>query len=448
MTVQRLARSPHATIPAAMQSEAELEGAYRLLRSRHVTQAQLTAGHANATAARAKAHSRVLAIHDTTTCDFAHGDPKELGYLSTGKAGFLAHYTLVVTADGRLQPLGVSNLETIFRNRPPSAPSKGGRAQRKKSGAETSLNHERESLRWLRGFRNTSSALAGCEVVHVADRESDAYEIFVGAVDAGLRFVIRVRLSGRKAQSEDGTYGTLRELSAALEGGLEREVALGSRAKRTEPLAAKAHPPRNARLARLSFSATRVTIRRPKYLSDAREALDLNLVRVVEVDAPAGEEPIEWLLFTTEPIATAADIAAVVDTYRARWLIEECNKALKSGCRYEERQLESRHALLNMLAITLPIACELLWLRAACRSNPNQPARSVLTSLQLKILAAFSSYVLPKNPNVHHALWAVAALGGHIRSNGEPGWLVLHRGMTKLLDFERGWVAREKLLEI
>ena len=36
---------------------------------------------------------------------------------------------------------------------------------------------------------------------------------------------------------------------------------------------------------------------------------------------------------TTEPVATSADIEAVVDMYRTRWLIEECNKALKTGCR-------------------------------------------------------------------------------------------------------------------
>lgn len=42
---------------------------------------------------------------------------------------------------------------------------------------------------------------------------------------------------------------------------------------------------------------------------------------------------------------------------------------------------------------------------------------------------------------VHDALWAVAALGGHMKTNGEPGWLVLRRGMAALLDYEKGWRA-------
>ena len=143
------------------------------------------------------------------------------------------------------------------------------------------------------------------------------------------------------------------------------------------------------------------------------------MVHVHEEHAPEGEDPVEWLLFTTEPVATSSDIEAVVDMYRARWLIEECNKALKTGCCYEDRQLESRQALLSLLAMTLPIACELLWLRSPCRANPGQPARQVLTCVQLQIFHALGSYKLPSEPTAHDALWAVASLGGHIRSNGE-----------------------------
>jgi hypothetical protein len=44
---------------------------------------------------------------------------------------------------------------------------------------------------------------------------------------------------------------------------------------------------------------------------------------------------------TTEPIATEQQVAAVVDAYRQRWLIEEFFKALKTGCQYQQLQLES-----------------------------------------------------------------------------------------------------------
>ena len=74
-----------------MGSEADIEGAYRLMSSRHVTMEALNEAHAKATAKRALAARRVLAIHDTTTFEFKHADAKDVGYLNTGEAGFFAH---------------------------------------------------------------------------------------------------------------------------------------------------------------------------------------------------------------------------------------------------------------------------------------------------------------------------------------------------------------------
>jgi IS4 transposase len=50
-----------------------------------------------------------------------------------------------------------------------------------------------------------------------------------------------------------------------------------------------------------------------------------------------GQEPVDWLLYTTEPIRTRRQIEDVVDFYRCRWQIEELNKALKTGCVVQER---------------------------------------------------------------------------------------------------------------
>jgi hypothetical protein len=33
----------------------------------------------------------------------------------------------------------------------------------------------------------------------------------------------------------------------------------------------------------------------------------------------------------------------------------------------------------------------------------------------------------------------IAALGGHIRNNGDPGWLVLGRGFTRFVEAEEIW---------
>ena len=136
-------------------------------------------------------------------------------------------------------------------------------------------------------------------------------------------------------------------------------------------------------------------------------------------------------------------IAFAVDCYRARWTIEEYFKALKTGCQFEKRQLESAHSLLNALAILAPVAWRLLLLRHLARAKERAPASDALTSKQLEVLRAVAKKPLPSRPSARDAMLAVANLGGHIKSNGDPGWLVLGRGMHDLLLLEMGWRARE-----
>jgi hypothetical protein len=443
-TLGKLARHPDATLPQALGSDAALEGTYRLVNNERVSFEELNAAHAVVTAKRARLVGKVLAIHDTTTFEFRHADPRELGYLNTGRAGFMAHYTLVVTADGTRRPLGISYLEPVFRERAPSKPKAKGWASRKQSGSETAKKDDRESKRWYRGVASTNNALDRCEVIHVADREADNYELLAQACEKGQRFVIRARVIERNVE-QDGAATTLRAALNECRGVLKREVELSKRLPAATARWSKAHPARNARMAELQFSSTTLSMARPRYQSKTLPtSIELNVVHVFEPNPPAGEPAVEWALYTTEPIETATQIAEVIDIYRTRWLIEECNKALKTGCRYEHRQFEGRHALLVLLAMTLPIACELLWLRASARAHPERPARDVLTPIQVEILSVLGARKLSPDATVRDALWAVAGLGGHISHNGEPGWLVLHRGMTKLAAYEEAWVAMRR----
>ena len=64
-----------------------------------------------------------------------------------------------------------------------------------------------------------------------------------------------------------------------------------------------------------------------------------------------------------------------------------------------------------------------------------------MTPHQLEVLRRLGYRPLPENPTIYDALWAVAGLGGHQRSNGDPGWQVLQRGMRRLLDYELAYMA-------
>jgi hypothetical protein len=439
--VGKLARNPGASLPSALKEDAEVQGAYRLINNRRVSFEAVLKPHLEATSRSAESVSEVLALHDTTDCAFPSLDPEEIGYLPTGKAGFRLHTTLAVDGSSWRRPLGLAHAETLFR-------TKRARTTRKRSGSETAAQPEREFGRWWRGIQASAEALAGCKrVVHIADRESDSYELMWQTMAIGQEFVFRVRVDRRSrvaAAVDSSGWSTVRAVAAGCEGIVEREVELSHRKQKSAPQMRKAHPARKGRAARLRFSATAMEMPRPQYLQDpVPKQLRVNLVHVVEVDPPAGESAVEWLLYTTLPIETPLQVEEIVDKYRTRWLVEEFYAALKTGCAYEEREFESANSLLVMLAMSLPIACELLWLRSRARTDPDRPATEVLTQLQLRVLHEFRPGKLSATPTVQEALLAVASLGGHLKRNGPPGWKVLHRGMLELHGYVTGWAAAE-----
>jgi hypothetical protein len=198
---------------------------------------------------------------------------------------------------------------------------------------------------------------------------------------------------------------------------------------------------RHAREATLNVSAMEVELARSSnFAPGSPPSLKVHVVTVVERDCPKGDEPIAWYLVTNEPIATSEQVAAVVDAYRARWVVEEFFKALKTGCQIEKRQMESYEALRIALALFLPIAVRLLALRDAARSEPNAPC-TALSARQLQLLRTCGTKPLSATPSNHDVYMALAALGGHLRGNGRPGWIVLGRAYDKLLVLEQGWLA-------
>ena len=341
-------------------------------------------------------------------------------------------------------------IETCFRLPFLKGPilDKAEKKRAKKKGNGTDFNGE--SQRWIDLALEASARLVGrADVIHVMDREGDSYALLASLLGAGQRFVIRLNYD-RVICSDELPNGKAHLFSVLNRevGVIERLVKVPKRQRRNAPpKSLKEHPNREERMARLLFSAATATITRPAARSSKLpKTLTLNFVRVWEPDPPEGEEPIEWRLVTTEPISTVQEIACAVDWYRARWVIEEFNKALKTGCAYQKRQLESRAALLNALAILAPVAWRLLCLRALSRDTSDAPATEALSEVQVKILQTAVSRLkldvkLPKQPTVRQAMLAVAALGGHIKYNGQPGWIVLGRGLDRLLIAELGWWA-------
>jgi len=258
----------------------------------------------------------------------------------------------------------------------------------------------------------------------------------------GHRFVARCQFN-RKLETELGIeklYDVLARVSATA----ERDVPLTKRKPQKDPVAEKIHPSRQARLAKLSIAATTVEFKRPLNLKSddaCSPTIAINVVRVWEPAPPEGEQAVEWVLLTNEPIATPEQQLAIVDHYRARWVIEEYIKAIKSGCDFEKRQIQDYEGLVNLLAVFAPIAYHMLLIRSEARRTPSAAAIEVVSQDHIDVLRACGRLKLSNNPTTREVYLAIAALGGHIKYNGDPGWSTLAYGFEELEKLTRGWLA-------
>jgi hypothetical protein len=433
---EAMLRAPSKSFPKAAGSPSQLEAIYRFLGNGRVTWKEILGRHIEETAERARGLKEVLAVHDGSEFRFCSG-AEDLGYLAQAGRGFLGHFSLCVKLEEIAKPLGLLNLEVLSREEP----TKGTAAQKTKERA-SKPRAERESATWGVAARAAEEALSGtgARVVHVMDREADDFTLFAELVEANSSFVIR------------GTGERLLAKGLPLQNVLDRtsssyfrEVPLSRRAKPAGSKAKKSHPARHGRMAELHVRTAQVALPRPPRAEAKSRTLLLNVVQVYEPSPPKGEAPVQWTLITNLDIDSDAAIEHVVDIYRARWLIEEFFKALKTGCAIEKRQLETAHGLLNALAVFSVVAWRLLALRTLSRSAPDTPADELFTEDNFALMRGLakrrpSAKLPPGRVTMRDFLMAIAGLGGFLKNNGEPGWLVLGRGYEDFLQAEVGYV--------
>jgi hypothetical protein len=450
---QRLAVQPDASLPKIMVTDAELEACYRFHANEAVTPSAILAPHRRATYDRVRTAGPVVAIHDGTEFDYtSHQACKGIGHLTEGRRGFLAHLTLIVTEDGDQEPLGVPELSTW--SRPRQNRWKNPRTGQRRSGTEYAKVKDKETQYWRRHICQVAEGLQGhTSVVHVVDAGGEFYDLLAFCWEEDHPFVTLVahdQLACALDAEDDGEV-VWSHITALLTGTpirMEREVTVSARRAKTAPRAARKRPARDKRVARVSIAATSLTLKRPRSASpDAPPTLDVNVVLVSETDAPEGEEPVQWILLTSEPIATCAQIERVVHLYVQRFQIEVYIDAVKNGCLIEQRRLQTATALQNLLATSIPIAWQLMRLRALARAPTPRPAGSVLSPMQLAILQLASVIPLSSNPDAAEVLRAIAKLGGNIGKRN-PGWRVLMRGFTQLMQSVVFWTTAKSRIDL
>ena len=170
------------------------------------------------------------------------------------------------------------------------------------------------------------------------------------------------------------------------------------------------------------------------------------VVEVRETLPPAEVEPMHWVLLTSHPVKSFNQAGTVIGYYERRPIIEEYHKALKTGCRLEERQYRTSRRLEAVTGMLSILAVRLLQLRTTARTDPQRLAEKVVPRRWVEMLRAVQKGRHRAITTVYEFYRALARLGGFLgrKCDGEPGWLTLWQGFEKLHLLLRGAEAMKR----
>jgi hypothetical protein len=310
---------------------------------------------------------------------------------------------------------------------------KGTNALKKSINLTRVSIEQKESFRWLENLKQSTQHLADpSRCVHIGDRESDIFELFCAAQEAGTHFLVRTcvdRLAGA-----GGTTIDRKMKREPIQGTHEIEVC---------------DQTRQACTAKLQLRFCEMKVHPPIGKQKRYSTLVLTVIHAHERRSPAGRDPIRWKLLTNLPVDDLSSAIEKLDWYAQRWKIETFHKVLKSGCRAEESKLRTAERLTNLLAVYCIIGWRVFWLTMAKRANPDMPAEAAFTKSEIEILDRTTGSAKPTSkPNVAYYIVAVAKLGGYLARGKDPppGNMVLWRGLSRLTDIHLGFELSKRLV--
>jgi hypothetical protein len=380
-----------------------------------VTHQVLSEPHWWATRQQAAQAGTVLFVQDGSELDFtAHPQTTDLGWIgNTGGRGFLLHSCLALRPAAVPEILGLAAQRVWTR-------------QEIKKGTETRAMRARrpkESDIWAEMVESMGAAPVAPERcwVSVSDRASDVFSFVRRARAQHWHCVLRVS-QNRVVLTPCGKETKLLDWARRLPAQAETTWELRGRA---------GQPGRTIRL-HVAWSALRLCP--PRNGPERRQApLAGWCVRCWE--AGKRKDAVEWVLFTTVPVADAAAARERVEWYRLRWMVEEYHKALKTGCAIEQCQLRSAQGLQALLGFLALVAVRLLQLRSIARTAPETPARQVVKPEWVETISRLRGESAA-TMTVDQFWRRVAGLGGFLgrSGDGDPGWQTLWRGWQRLQD--------------
>jgi hypothetical protein len=328
------------------------------------------------------------------------------------------HSSLAVTSEGL--PLGLTAIKFWSRKK-----FKGSDALKRKINPTRVPIEKKESIRWLDNLKRSTNLLGdAARCVHIGDRESDIYELFCTAQDAGTQFLLRTcvdRLAG------DGEHTIANEMAEVDCKGLHRVEVRDRHGKMSEAV--------------LELKFRRILVQPPLYKQRRYPALELTVLHAVR-GKPHGRDPIDWKLITNLPVTTRAQAIEKLQWYALRWRIGVFHKILKSGCQAEQSKLRTAERLVNLLATFCILSWRIFWLTMLNRATQTAKAGLAFTPLEIQILQRLAPDSQSRSRTLQSCLTQLARLGGYLNraKDPPPGNMVMWRGMSRLTDIELGYL--------
>jgi len=404
-TASQLFLSPDETINKSMEEFSDKKAAYRLFSNKKFKTDEMFECHQRQTAKRVSQYKRAIAIHDTSFFSFnTKRSIKDLGNINGDNThGFIGHYTLSMSTTG--VPLGLLGLMPWSRY--------------------YESPWEKESDRWSESFTESDRLCeGGTELIHLADREADIFDLHYTNLKENRLFVIR---SSHDRMIEGGDH----YLSWHLNKKKVRSEASIYYEKEDRNLAA------SVKFGQVTFTDPGLR-HTPGLLRSQVRQVTLNVVEIKseeKIIKKGVEEELRWVLFTNLPVNDLAEALKVVEYYRMRWHIESYFKVLKGGgCKVEKCCLRTFERLVKYASLFSIIAWKLYSVKHLSEVRPDEEFSAGFTREERIILNIGAKKALDSTMSMHEAMRTVGKLGGFNgrKGDGSPGMVSLWRGFVKL----------------
>jgi hypothetical protein len=434
-------RRPSGIVSQTCETSASREGAFRFLENPGVRSRAVQDAIFERTARDCGRQGTVFVPVDATSLSIEDDDgSKGLGRVGPrGGCGLHAVTALAVARNGT--PLGIAAQELWVRT---------GRSKRVKGrGAQPS-----EGRYWLNVIRSVEGQLAehGAKPWFQLDRGADYTSVLRLAEELGALITVRSR-ANRRLDSEAYLWSTLQR--APIRG--KKTVSVPARSywvpkqrRESGKIVSYYVPPRKPRTAKVVIRATRVELSCATTSDTKRVVVPMNAVYVRELGRRSKDDRIEWLLLTTHPIETRADVLEVVRGYTLRWRIEDFHRAWKDGlCRVEETKLRSRDAIYRWSTILAAVATRAMRLTHLARETPDALASTEFSAYELEAIfvrrkpKGFDRSCIPTMTLAQAIRWIADTAGYSGPWKGPPGATIVGRGLYEIEVIARAFEARD-----